>query len=79
MEKKLEIRKIDTKVDIIDCLTKPLLEQCFTSLRNTVDYVKRPSGRKQNKKMQQESRRLARTDMPKKQSQRNENAYELKT
>ena len=32
-EKKLEVRKIDTKVNIVDCLTKPLPDQRFGALR----------------------------------------------
>ena len=32
-KKKLEVRKIDTEVNIVDCLTKPLLEQRFETLR----------------------------------------------
>ena len=32
-EKKLEVRKIDTKVNITNCLTKLLLEQHFGALR----------------------------------------------
>ena len=33
MEKKLEIRKIDTEVNIADFLMKPLLRQCFRTLK----------------------------------------------
>ena len=32
-EKKLEVRKIDTEVNIADCLTKPLPDQRFGALR----------------------------------------------
>ena len=32
-EKKLEVQKIDTEVNITDCLTKPLLDQRFGALR----------------------------------------------
>ena len=33
MEKELEVRKIDIEVNISDFLTKPLLDQCFRTLR----------------------------------------------
>ena len=33
-EKKLEVRKIDTEVNIVDCLTKPLPNQRLRALRN---------------------------------------------
>ena len=32
-EKKLDVRKIDTEVNIANCLTKPLPKQCFGALR----------------------------------------------
>ena len=35
-EKNLELRKIDTEVNIVDGLTKPHLEQRFRFLRNTM-------------------------------------------
>ena len=33
IEKKLKDRKIDIEVNIVDCLTKPLLDQRFGALR----------------------------------------------
>ena len=37
-KKKPEVRKIDTEVNIVDCPTKPLLDQCFGALRTKMDY-----------------------------------------
>ena len=32
-KKKLEVRKIDAEVNIVDFMTKPLLDQCFRTRR----------------------------------------------
>ena len=54
IEEKFEVWKIDTKVNIVDCLTKPLLDQCFGALsidRSVNIYVSRLSRTKQNNKV----------------------------
>ena len=35
-EKKLKVRKIDTEVNIVDCMTKPLPEERFKALRTSM-------------------------------------------
>ena len=55
IEKKLEVRNVDTKVNIVDNLMKPLLDQRFEALRKHMELQQaKENGKAESDKAEEE-------------------------
>ena len=56
IDKKLEVRKVDTEVNIADSLTKPLLDQHFNTLREHMELQQESEQRRDERKAEGKSK-----------------------